>query len=63
MITNKGVIDVFGNKYVLKEHADHLMESLKMYYLVVEDWTGEFYFGINLNSKYEEGYMDMLMPE
>ena len=39
------------------------MDSLKKYYLVAEDWTGEFYCGLKLDWNYKEGYMDMSMPE
>ncbi len=33
------VVDDFGVKYVGKEHADHLVASLKMKYKLVEDWA------------------------
>ena len=57
------VVDDFGVKYVGKEHADHLMESLKKYYPVAEDWTGGLYCGITLEWNYKEGYVDTSMPE
>ena len=39
------------------------MESLQAYYPVEEDWIGGLYCGIKLDWNYEEGYMDMLMPD
>ena len=57
------VVDDFGVKYVGKEHADNLMESLQAYYPVVEDWTGGLYCGIKLEWNYEEGYVNISMPD
>ena len=43
------IVDDFGIKYVGKEHAMHLYESLKRHYdRVTTDWKGELYAGINL---------------
>ena len=33
-------VDDFGVKYVGKEHADHLITTLREHYDVEEDWTG-----------------------
>jgi hypothetical protein len=38
-------VDDFGVKYVGKEHADHLVASLKTKYKLVEDWAGDLYCG------------------
>jgi hypothetical protein len=38
-ITFTLVVDDFGVKYVGKEHADHLVASLKTKYKLVEDWA------------------------
>ena len=35
------VVDDFGVKYEGKEHAEHLMNTLKEYYEISEDWEGE----------------------
>jgi hypothetical protein len=43
------VVDDFGVKYVGKEHADHLITSIKsIYKILTEDWTGSLYCGIML---------------
>jgi hypothetical protein len=52
-------VDNFGVKYVGKKHAKHLMKVLKVYYKVEEDWTGNLYYGINLNWNYEKRYVDI----
>ncbi len=43
------VVNDFGIKYVGKEHADHLIASIKSTYKkLTEDWTGSLYCGITL---------------
>jgi len=43
------VVNVFGVKYVGKEHADHLIICLKQEkYKLTEDWAGDLYCGISL---------------
>ena len=42
------VVDDFGVKYVNKDDADHLANSLKNAYKIAEDWTGGLYYGITL---------------
>jgi hypothetical protein len=42
------VIDNFGVKYMGKEHADHLIQSLKTDYELTKDWAGDLYCGIQL---------------
>jgi hypothetical protein len=37
------VVNNFGVTYVGKEHADHLLNTLKKYYQVTEDWEGKLY--------------------
>ena len=43
------VVNDFGVKYVDKEHAEHLREVIKKYYLVTEDWTVKKYIDIMLD--------------
>jgi hypothetical protein len=44
------VVDDFGVKYVRKEHADHLIASIRSTYRkFTEDWTGSLYCGISLD--------------
>ena len=48
-ITFTLVVDDFGVKYVGKEHAEHLIDSIKKTYSkLTKDWTGNLYFGITL---------------
>jgi len=42
------VVDDFGVKYIGKEHVDHLVEILKQYYTMLEDWDSSLYCGITL---------------
>ena len=47
------VVDDFGVKYVGKEHADHLIATLRKHYAsVTEDWEGKLYVGITLVARY-----------
>ena len=61
-ITFTLVVDDFGVKYVGKEHADHLVASLKTKYKLVEDWDGDLYCGIKLNWDYAVRTLDISMP-
>ena len=43
-------VDDFGVEFVGKEHADHLIDSIKhTYNKLIEDWTGSLYCGIMLD--------------
>ena len=55
-------MDDFGVKYVGEEHARNLMDVLKLYYKMEEDWKGELYRGITLDWNDDEGYVDISMP-
>ena len=55
-------MDDFGVKYVGKEHADHLMASLKAKYKLIKDWAGDLYCGIKLHWDYDARMLDILMP-
>ena len=55
-------VDDFGVKYVGEEHSGHLMDVLKLYYNMEEDWKGELYCVITLNWNYDEGYVEISMP-
>jgi len=56
------VVDDFGVKYVSKNHADHLVATLKQHYTLAEDWKGDLYCGIKLDWNYEKRYLDISMP-
>ena len=43
------VVDDFGVKYVGREHAEHLLKSLRKCYSKVKvDWSGTLYCGLTL---------------
>ncbi len=57
------VVDDFGVKYVGKDHADHLIASIKCTYKkLTEDWTGSLYCGILLDWDYVGRTVDISMP-
>ena len=56
------VVDDFGVKYVGKEHAEHLVQTLQQDYTISVDWSGDLYCGIKLDWNYEERYLDISMP-
>jgi hypothetical protein len=56
------VVDDFGVKYVGRAHANHLLNTLKKYYEVTEDWEGNLYCGISLNWDYKNKTIDLSMP-
>ncbi len=57
------VVDDFGVKFVGKEHADHLIASIKSTYKkLTEDWTGSLYCGITLEWDYVGQTVDISMP-
>jgi len=61
-ITFTLAVDNFGVKYVGKEHADHLVASLKTKYKLVEDWAGDLYCGTKLHWDYAARTLDKSMP-
>ncbi len=57
------VVNDFGVNYVGKEHADHLIASIKSSYKkLTEDWTGSLYCGITLEWDYVGRTVDISMP-
>jgi len=57
------VVDDFGVKFVGKEHADHLIASIKSTYKkLTEDWMGSLYCGITLEWDYVGRTVDISMP-
>ena len=55
-------VDDFRVKYVGKEHAHHLISTLRQHYDVEEDWDGTLYCGITLNWNYVKQYANISMP-
>ena len=56
------MVDDFGVKYIGKEHAEHLFSVLGKFYDIEIDWNGELYCGITLDWHYNDGYVDISMP-
>jgi hypothetical protein len=46
------VVDDFGVKYIGKQHTIHLVDILKEWYEVSEDWDGTRYCGITIEWDY-----------
>jgi hypothetical protein len=56
------VVDDFGVKYCGKQHAEHLVNVLREFYTVTEDWTGSKYIGITLDWDYAGRKVHLSMP-
>jgi hypothetical protein len=56
------VVDDFGVQYVVKEHAQHLIDALETDYTVSKYWTGGLYCGITLKWNYVNKNVDLSMP-
>ena len=56
------MVDDFGVKYVGKQHADHLCDSIRENYSITEDWAGELYCGITLKWDYVNRTVNLSMP-
>ena len=57
------VVDDFGIKYVGKENAEHLLQTLRKKYTITTDWEGKQFCGINLTWDYKNRTVDMDMPK
>jgi hypothetical protein len=55
-------VDNFGVKYVEKEHADHLIQTLKGHYEISMDWNGWHYIGFTLQWDYRNRLVHLSMP-
>jgi len=47
-------VDDFGEKYVVREHAEHLLQVLNANYKCAIDWEGNKYLGMNIDWYYEQ---------
>ena len=56
-------VDDFGIKYFKKSDADHLLKALGKKYALTIDWTGTSYLGLTIDWHYDEGYVDISMPD
>jgi hypothetical protein len=56
------VVDDFGIKYVGREHAQHLIDSIKTYYPISTNWDGNLYCGITFAWDYLKREVELSMP-
>ena len=56
-------VDDFGVKYFAKHNLNHLISSLLKNYKTSTDYSGTNYCGLTLGWHYNEGYVDVSMPE
>jgi hypothetical protein len=56
------VVDDSGVKYVGKEHAQHLIDTLSSFYKLTIDWEATKYCGITLEWDYVNRTVDLSMP-
>jgi hypothetical protein len=56
------VVDDFAVKYVGKQHADHLRNTLLKTYELTNDWTATVYSGMTLKRDYKNRTCDISMP-
>jgi hypothetical protein len=56
------VVNDFGIKYIGKEHAQHLTNSLEEHYKLTCNWTGKRYIGITLDWDYNKCQVHLSMP-
>jgi hypothetical protein len=56
------VVDNFGVKYVDKEHAQHLIDTLSSFCELTVDWDATKYCGITLEWDYANHTVDLSMP-
>jgi hypothetical protein len=57
------VVDNFGVKYVVKEHAQHLIKMVQKYYECSIETEGERYCGLTIKWDYAGRKVHILMPE
>ena len=56
-------VDNFGITYFNKSDDDHLFKALGEKYSLTIDWTGSGYLGITLDWHYDEGFVEISMPD
>jgi hypothetical protein len=57
------VVDDFGVKYVGKENAEHLLNTIRKYYKCSSDWEGERYCGLTIKWDYVGRKVHLSMPK
>jgi hypothetical protein len=56
-------VDDFGIKNFCQDDVDHLKKSLEQVFKLYIDYSGESYCGLKLRWNYEQGYVDLFMPD
>jgi hypothetical protein len=56
------IVDDFAVKYMGKQHADHLRDTLLRSYELTTDWEGKVYSGMMLKWDYKNRTCDISMP-
>jgi len=56
------VVDDFGVKYLGKENAQHLLDTVQKYYKCSCDWKGERYCRLTIKWDYEGWKVHLSMP-
>jgi hypothetical protein len=56
------VVDNFGVKYVGKENAQHLLDTVQQNYKCSCKWKGEQYCGLTIKWDYKGKKVHVLMP-
>jgi hypothetical protein len=56
------IVDNFAVKYVVKQHADHLINALLQIYELTTEWEAKVYSGMSLKWDYKNRTCDISMP-
>jgi hypothetical protein len=56
-------VDDFGIKYFSRSDLDHLFNALESKYTITKDLSGSSYLGLTIDWHYDEGYVDISMPQ
>ena len=55
-------VDDFGVKYIGREHAQHLLDTLNLNYKTSNEWEGTRYLGLTLDWDYPNKQVHLSMP-
>ena len=55
-------VDDFGIKYHEEKDVEHLINTLRKHYEISIDKTGQNYCGLTFEWHYNEGYVDVFIP-
>jgi hypothetical protein len=54
-------VDDFGVKYVVTEHAKHILQTINAHYVTSHDWQGGRYLGLTLSWNYPQQLVHFFM--